>query len=65
MLIMYYMFIPDPNCPPRRYKQFETLEKAENYLKIHHNVYRSFTTNKKCSILEKGTDRVVKVHKFK
>ena len=58
------MFVPDPNCPPRRYKQFDTLEKVENYLAIHQNVYRSFTKGKKCSILEKGTDRVVKVHKF-
>lgn len=59
------MFIPDPNCLPRRYRQFESIEKAEHYLKVYNNIYKSFTVNKKCSILEKGTDKVVKVHQFR
>lgn len=62
---MYYMFIPDPKCPPRSYKQFETIDKAVNYLNVYNNVYGPLVSNFKCSIIEKGTDRVVKVHKFK
>lgn len=61
---MYYMFIPDPKCPPRSYKQFETIDKAVNYLNVHNHVYGSLVSRLKCSILEKGTDRVVKVHRF-
>lgn len=61
---MYYMFIPDPRCPPRSYKQFETLDKAERYLNIHSEIYGSLVSKAKCSIIEKGTDRVVKTYQF-
>jgi hypothetical protein len=59
------MFIPDPRCPPRSYRQFETLDKAIHYLNVHNNTYGPMLSKAKCSILEKGTDRVVKVHKFR
>jgi hypothetical protein len=62
---MYYMFVPDPSCPPRRYKEFETFEKAEKYLKLHQSIYRPFVKDKKCSILDKNTHQVLKVHVFK
>ena len=60
---MYYAFVPDPNCM-RRYKEFQTISAAEDYLKCHQKVFRPFVKDKKCSILEKETDAVVKVWKF-
>lgn len=59
------MFIPDPRCPPRSYRQFETIDKALHYLNVHNNIYGPMLSKAKCSILEKGTDRVVKVHQFR
>lgn len=61
---MYYTFVPDPNCM-RRYKESQTLEAMEDYLRVHQRVFRPFVKGKKCTILEKGTDLIVKVHCFK
>ena len=61
---MYYSFVPDPNCM-RRYKEFKTVEAAEDYLRIHQRIFRPFVKDKKCSILEKGTDKVVSTWIFK
>lgn len=62
---MYYIFVPDPTCPPRRYKEFDTLEKVDKYLKLHQSIYRPFVHNKKCSVLKKDTNQVLMVHIFK
>ena len=61
---MYYAFVPDPNCM-RRYKEFPSLVMAEDYLKIHQRIFRPFVKDKKCSILEKKSDKVVTVWEFK
>lgn len=49
----------------RRYKEFETLEKVETYLKLHQSIFRPAVKDKKCSIFDKETHRVIKVHVFK
>jgi fructose-specific component phosphotransferase system IIB-like protein len=59
------MFVPDPTFPILRYKEFDTLEKAEKYLKLHQSLYNSQVNGKKCSILDKDTDEVLRVHVFK
>jgi hypothetical protein len=60
---MYYLFVPDPNCL-RRYKEFPSVDAAESYLKMHQRIFRPFVKDKKCSILEKGTDLVIKTWTF-
>ena len=59
------MFVPDPTCPPRIYKEFKTLENVDNYLKLHQSIYRSFVKNKKCSVLAKDTNQIVRTYVFK
>ena len=56
---MYYAFVPDPNCI-RRYKEFATIKDAEEYLKCHQKVFRPVGKSKKCSILAKNSDAVIK-----
>ena len=60
---MYYTFVPDPNCM-RRYKESQALEALEDYLRVHQRVFRAFVKGKKCSILNKETNEVVKIHVF-
>ena len=48
----------------RRYKESQTLEGMEDYLKIHQRIFRPYVKGKKCSILKKETNEVVRVHVF-